>query len=132
MTQDVPSSSALVWSVRIAAVASVLSVLWQGFSASFVIVSQGSALGPHEAGAVVAHVVTGLLALAAAAHWWRTRGALWPAVVAVVVFVATFVEAALGHLFSLWAHVPLALLIMLGVGSVLVWAFAPARRAVRT
>src|ERR1700733_14186677 len=95
-------SSAVVGGVRVVAVLAVLSILWQGFSASNVIVSGDPALGPHEAGAVVAHVVTGLLALVVAVHWWTTRRAVWPTVVSVVVFVATFVEASLGHKRTLW------------------------------
>lgn len=114
----------VVGGVRVAAVLAALSILWQGFSASSVIVSGDPALGPHETGAVVVHVATGLLAVAAAAHWWATRRAVWPAVVSVVIFAATFVEASLGHGRTLWVHVPLALLIMLGVGAVVLWAFS--------
>ena len=118
-----PSTMA-VWGVRAAAVLAVLSILWQGYSASGVIVSGDPALGPHEIGAVVAHVVTGLLALVTAVHWWATRGPIWPTVVSVVVFAVTFVEASLGHKRSLWLHVPLALLLMFGVAAVACWAFS--------
>ena len=59
---------------------------------------------------------------------WRTaRGSLAPAVVAVVVFVASFVQAALGDDETMWAHVPGALLLMLGSAAVLVWAWLPTR-----
>jgi hypothetical protein len=118
------AASTIVWAVRAAAVLAVLSILWQGFSASNVIIGGDPALGPHEAGAVVAHVVTGLLAAAVVAHWWVARGAVWPAVTAVVVFAATFVEASLGHKRTLAVHVPLALLIIGGVVAVLGWAFS--------
>ena len=110
--------------MRVTAVLAALSILWQGYSASTVIVDGGAALGPHEIGAVVAHVTTGLLALAAALHWWTTRGPMWPVAVSAVMFVATFVEASLGHERTLWVHVPLALLITMGTAAVLVRAFA--------
>ena len=113
----------VLWLVRITAILAVLSILWQGYSASAVIVAGDPALGPHEAGAVVAHVVTGLLALAAVGHWWLARKPLWPAVTAVVVFAVTFLEASLGHKRSLFIHVPLALLLVAGTAAVLVWAW---------
>ncbi len=113
--------------VRVAAVLAALSILWQGYSASNVIVDGGAALGPHEIGAIVAHVTTGLLALAAAVHWRATRGPVWPAAVSAVVFVATFAEASLGHERTLWVHVPLALLITMGTATVLVREFARTR-----
>ena len=127
-TEQVSASTTaptVVWGVRATAVLAVLSILWQGYSASGVIVAGDPALGPHEAGAVVAHIVTGLLAAAAVAHWWMSRSAVWPAAVAAVVFALTFVEASLGHKRTLWVHVPLALLLITGVAAVLVWAFLP-------
>ena len=125
MSRSAPTPSpVVVGGVRVAAVLAVLSILWQGYSASSVINVGDPALGPHETGAVIAHVVTGLLAIATAVHWWTTRRAVWPVVASVVVFAATFVEASLGHKRSLWVHVPLAMLIMLGVGAVMFWAFS--------
>jgi hypothetical protein len=120
------SARTILLAARAAAVLAVLSILWQGYSASRVIVAGGAALGPHEVGAVVAHVTTGLLALAVALHWWTTRGPVWPAAVAAAVFAATFVEASLGHEVTLWAHVPLAMLITIGTTAVFgrVWAAA--------
>ena len=64
--QRTASISSAVWAVRASAVLAMLSILWQGFSASYVIPAGGAALGPHEIGAVVAHVTTGLLAFIAA------------------------------------------------------------------
>lgn len=120
---DTRSNLATLWALRAAAVISVLSILYQGFSASGVIVAGDPALGPHETGAIVAHVVTGLMAAAAAVHWRATRGPVWPTLLAVIVFGVTFLEASLGHKGSLWVHVPLALLIILATGAVLFWSF---------
>jgi heme A synthase len=44
-------------------------------------------------------------------------------VLAAVVFVGTIVQAALGDDATLYLHVPLALVLMLGSGTVLVWSF---------
>lgn len=135
MARSATARPTAAWGLRATAVLAVLSILWQGYSASNVINAGDAALGPHEAGAIAAHIVTGLFAVAAVAHWWVTRVRLWPAVTAVVVFAVTFLEASLGHGRTLWAHVPLALLLIGGTTAVLVWAFssgattaAPARR----
>jgi hypothetical protein len=42
-----------------------------------------------------------------------------------VVFLASFVQAALGDDETMWAHVPGALLLMLGSAALLVWAWLP-------
>ena len=60
-----------------------------------------------------------------------TRGPLWPAVLGAVVFVASFAQAALGDDETMWAHVPGALLLMLGSAVVLVWAWRPGPAATR-
>ncbi len=117
------SSTITLWALRTMAVFAALSVLYQAFSASAVIVAGDAALDAHETGAVVLHVFTGLLAVAAAAQWRATRGPVWPAVLAVVLFAATFLEASLGHKRTLWAHVPLAMLIVGATTTILVWVF---------
>jgi hypothetical protein len=122
------SASIILPVLRTVAVLAVLSILWQGYSASNVIVTGDAALGPHEIGAVVAHVATGLLALCTALLWWTSRGPVWPTALSAVVFVATFVEASLGHGRTLWIHVPLALLITMGTVAVVYRAFAHSAR----
>jgi hypothetical protein len=83
----------------------------------------------HEGGAIAVHVLTGLTAIIAFLQWRRVGGALWPTVLAAAVFAASFVQAALGHDETLWAHVPGALLLMLGSAAVLVQALCAGRRA---
>jgi len=48
-------------------------------------------------------------------------------VLGLVVFLASFVQAALGDEETMWAHVPGALLLMLGSTALLVWAWLPKR-----
>lgn len=111
--------------VRAAAVLTVLELLWQFATA-------GQMVGPvqdrgtrelHESGALVLHLLTALLAVAAI--WlWRSRGApAWPAVLSVVVFALSFVQAYLGDEETLWLHVPGALILTLGSVWVLAWSF---------
>jgi hypothetical protein len=59
-----------------------------------------------------------------------TRGPFWPAVLAVVLFAATFREALLGHKRTLWVHVLLAMVIVGATATILFWAFSRRRRCV--
>ncbi|MCO7218659.1 hypothetical protein [Klenkia sp. PcliD-1-E] len=120
-----PGTATPLLALRVAAAATVVVLAWQ-------FVTAGELIGPggsddlHAAGAIALHVVS--LAAAAAALWLRQRtsGPLWPSVVAVAVFAAGFVQAALGSSGEMAAHVPGAL--VLTVGSVWVLAWSLARR----
>jgi hypothetical protein len=124
------STATALRAVQAAAALTVLELLWQFATA-------GRMVGPlqdrgahelHETGAVVLHVLTGLLTLAAI--WlWRTRGGpAWPAVLSAVVFVLSFVQAYLGDDETLWLHVPGALVLSVGSIWVLAWSFTPGAR----
>jgi hypothetical protein len=115
--------------LRWLALLSTLSVLCQGITAGEVLMKNHTALEFHEAGAIVLHVLCGLAAIAAGLHWRASRGSLWPTVLAVVVFVATFVQAEFGHGRTLYIHVPLALFILLGTTWLTAWAWLSNRSA---
>jgi hypothetical protein len=117
----------LTTALRATSVLAVLVVLWQGATAGGVLMHGRTSFELHETGAVVLHVVTGLAAVAAFLLWRAARTPLWPTVVAVLVFAASFLQAALGHDETMWAHVPGALLLMLGSAAVLVWSLTPVR-----
>ncbi|NMO88532.1 hypothetical protein [Actinomycetospora sp. TBRC 11914] len=118
--------------VQALAVLTVLELAWQ-FATAGEMVGRSHSRGAHElhsAGAIVLHVLTGLLTIAAVAYW-RGRGApLWPAVLAAVVFVLTFVQAYLGDDETLYLHVPGALVLTVGSVWVLAWSFTPGARVV--
>ncbi|MGR6967263.1 hypothetical protein ACU610_22665 [Geodermatophilus sp. URMC 61] len=107
--------------VQAAAVLSVLVLFWQFFSAGRMLVGE-DATGGHGAGAIALHVTTGLLLAAAVLHGRRTR-VWWPAALAAAVFVLTFVQAALGSSGSIVTHVPLALVVTVGVVWLAAWSF---------
>ena len=115
--------SGALWALRITAVSATVEVLYQGLTAGQILVQNQSALELHGGGAIVLHVLTGLTAIAAGLYRRATRGPWWPAVLSAVVFVATFVEALYGHAPTLYVHVPLALLLVIGITSVAVWSF---------
>jgi hypothetical protein len=107
--------------VQAAAVLSVLVLFWQFLSAGRMLVGE-EATGGHGAGAIALHVTTGLLLAATVLHGRRTR-VWWPPALAAAVFVLTFVQAALGSSGSLTTHVPLALVLTVGVVWLAAWSF---------
>ncbi|SDG34393.1 hypothetical protein [Klenkia brasiliensis] len=118
-----PGTATPLLALRVAAAATVLVLAWQ-------FVTAGQLLGGaasddlHAVGAIALHVVA--LAAAAAALWLRQRtaGPLWPSVVAVAVFAASFVQAALGSSHQMAAHVPGALVLTVGSVWVLAWSLS--------
>jgi hypothetical protein len=116
--------------VQAAAVLTVLELFLQFITAGDMIgpVPEHAARELHETGAIVLHVVTGLLTIAAI--WlWRSRGAAaWPAVLSGVLFVLSFVQAYLGDDETLYLHVPGALGLTVGSVWVLAWSFSRGAR----
>jgi hypothetical protein len=110
--------------VQAAAVLSVLVLAWQFFTAGQV-VTQATGPGAHGSGAIALHVATGLLLLATALYGRHTR-VWWPAALSGVTFLLTFLQAWLGSHGMIAAHVPVALLVTIGVVWVTAWAFWPA------
>ena len=111
---------------RIAALASVAALLWQ-FVTAGQMVTGNDITGLHGIGAAALHVTTGLTVVAAFLHWRRTRSGQSVLVGAAVVFVLTFVQAALGGAGNVAAHVPGALVVTVGAVWLAVWALRPAR-----
>jgi hypothetical protein len=107
--------------IQTAAVLSLLGLLWQ-FATAGRLISGAQVAGVHGAGAIALHVTTGLLAVATLLHA-RAGGARWPVVVAVLVFICTFVQAALGDAGVMAAHVPGALVLTVGTVWLTAWAF---------
>lgn len=114
--------------VQVTAVLAVLVLAWQFLTAGQLL-PQGGPVELHGGGAIVLHVVTGLLALAAILRARAARGPWWPAVLAAVVFVLTFVQAWFGEHGILAVHVPVAMLLTVGVVWVTAWSFTPAARS---
>ena len=117
----VPGLRSTIRPVQAAAALSLLVLLWQFLSAGQLL-SGADALGGHGIGAIVLHVATGLLLLTTALHGRRTR-VWWPTALAGVVFLLTFVQAALGSSGAMATHVPLAMVLTVGTVWLAVWAF---------
>jgi cytochrome bd-type quinol oxidase subunit 2 len=114
-------SATTIRAVQVAAVLSVLTLLWQ-FSTAGRYLSQGTGYDLHKYGALAVHGATLLLVAATFLHA-RAGGPRWPVVVSALVFACTFVQAAVGHAQNLSAHVPGALVLTVGTVWVTSWAF---------
>jgi hypothetical protein len=122
------TASGLLRAVQVLAVLSVLNLICQFVTAGQLLPRGGrAALGLHSTGAVVLHVVTGLLAVALILYARSERGPWWPAVLAVVVFVLSFVQAYFGDHGVLAVHVPGALVLTVGIVWLTAWSFTPSR-----
>lgn len=121
------TSTGLLRSVQILSALSVLSVLFQYVTAGQLF-PDGGPEKIHAAGAIVLHIITGLAAIAAVLWARQDRSQLKLAVLAVVVFGATFVQAATGGRMSLWIHVPGAMILAAGV----VWLLLASLRRTAT
>jgi hypothetical protein len=126
MTRTQPPPTAVrsaggVRAVQATAVLSVLALLWL-FATAGRVLSGSDAIGAHGAGAIALHVTTFLLLTATLLHA-RAGGPRWPVAVSAAVFVATFVQAAVGDAGILAAHVPGALVLTVGTTWVTAWAF---------
>jgi hypothetical protein len=118
----------LLRAVQVTAVLAVLNLILQYVTAGQILPRGGPAIGTHATGAIVLHVVTGVLALAAILYARAQRGPWWPPVVAVLVFVCSFVQAYFGEEGNLKVHVPGAMVLTVGIVWLTAWSFT---RAVR-
>ena len=118
---------AVLYTLQAVSVLSVLSLAWQ-FGTAGGMLGGGGTEQLHGIGSIVVHVLTGLLTLAAIAYWRPMGGPLWPAVVSVLVFAASFVQAAYGARDGLIVHVPGAMVLTVGVVWVTAWSFMHVRR----
>lgn len=110
--------------LQVSAGLAVVNVLVQFLTAGQLITS-GEAGQAHSTGAIVLHVFSGLAAIAAVVLWRQGRASVGLAVLAVVVFAYTFVQAALGDYGSVAVHVPGAMLLTAGVVWLLVASLRP-------
>jgi hypothetical protein len=126
-----PGSSAVtaLRGVQVLAALSLLNLVCQYVTAGQILPRGGhTALGIHSTGAVVLHVVTGLLTVAAILYGRAHRGPWWPAVLAGLLFVLSFVQAYYGDHTNLAIHIPGALVLTVGIVWITAWSFT---RAVR-
>jgi hypothetical protein len=108
-------------------VLSLLNVLFQ-FVTAGQLFPRGGPEELHSAGAITLHVFSGLAAIAAVVLWRKGAAPVALPVLAVVVFLAGIVQAAIGGRDTLWIHVPGAMVLTAGVVWLTVWVFRPGLR----
>lgn len=120
------TAPAVLTALRAAAVLTVVSLLVQFLTAGGFVGQQGGegAEAAHSVGAIVLHVLSGLTVVAAALTW-RAGAALWPTVVAALVFVLSFVQAYVGSNGPPSVHIPGAMVLTVGAVLVAAWSFTP-------
>lgn len=115
--------------VRTLAVLTVLVLAFQ-FVTAGQLLPRGGPVALHGGGAIVLHVVLGLLVIAAVLLARASGGPWWPTVLAVAVFLLSFAQAYAGEHGVLALHVPCAMLLTLGTVWLAAWSFTtPAVRA---
>lgn len=120
------------WALRVTVTVLAALFVLQGFTGGDYLVGNEAAMDLHEPGATTIHVVSGLQTLIAALLWGAARGPLWPTVLSALVFGLSFVQAEIGGGDTLDYHLPLAMLLLIAVSWVLVWAWLqPARGVAR-
>ena len=120
--------TALVRVLQGATVLTALNVLLQFITAGQLF-PDGGPEELHAAGALSLHVFSGVAALAAIALWRKGHTTVVLPVLAVVVFLATIAQAAVGGRDTLWVHVPGAMVLTAGVVWLLVTVLRPLPRA---
>lgn len=114
--------------LQVLAVLSLLSLAFQFVTAGELVSHPNASPDIHGAGAIILHIITGLTTVAAAVHWRKRRTSLWPTAIAALVFVLSFVQAAIGDSGAMWAHVPGALVLTVGAVWVAAWSFGRSAR----
>jgi hypothetical protein len=129
MTRPSPTETATTAGVgalralRVVATLSVLFIIVQGVTAGEILSRSKVAVSLHYDGAFVVHALTALTAIAAFLVMRQRGGPWWPTVVSLVIFVVTFVQAAVGNAGILSVHVPLAMVLLVGAVLVMGWSF---------
>ena len=100
-----------------------VSALGLLFTSAGVLVQDGTSLDVHSSAAIALHVLTGVLALVLGWRAWATRRGRWAAVVALVLFGATFAQASLGGSSTLAFHIGVALVLTVLCTWLAAWTF---------
>jgi hypothetical protein len=126
-TESATATSTAAKALRVVSTLAVVFIVLQGVTAGEILSRSKVALSLHFDGAIVVHVFTGLTVIAAFLVMRQGSAPRWPTVLAVIVFIVGFVQAAVGEAGILTIHIPLALLLLVGAVTVMLWSFWPTR-----
>jgi hypothetical protein len=117
----------LVQGLRVTAVLTVLNLAYQFITAGQLFGANPPG-GLHAFGALTLHLFSGLAAIATVLLWRRGGVPAWLAALAIVSFLLTFVQAALGGYDTLAVHIPGAMVLTATAVWLTVASFGPAVR----
>jgi hypothetical protein len=117
--------------LQITAVLCTLELLFQGTTAGEILNGSEAVVSVHGGGAIVFHVLSLLMLIAAFLLWRATGGHVWTVVISAAVFVIGLAQAYVGDRGVLSVHVPLAIALTLATAWVLAWSFLTGRTARR-
>ena len=113
--------------LQVTAILCTLAILFQSATAGQVLSRSRGALAVHATGAIVFHVLSALMVVAAVFLWRQPRGSVWPVVISALVFVLGVVQGYIGDQGTLSVHVPLGMALAVGTVWVLAWSFLAGR-----
>ncbi len=124
--------SATLWVLRSVLTLHALGAVAQPLLAGRYLAGDFDALAVHAANAGLL-ILTAMSAIAAGIlYWLGGRGAGWPALLLVVLFIAEIAQTAFGALRVLAVHIPLGVGIVAAAVVLAAWSYRPSARRARS
>lgn len=101
-----------------------LAILVVLFVSAGLLVRDSSGLDVHGIGAIGLHIASGLLAVSLVCNTWFNKTGVVPAVLSVILFGLTFLQATLGTLMTVPFHVAGALVLTVMATWLTAWTFS--------
>ncbi|OLT11068.1 hypothetical protein BJF78_27825 [Pseudonocardia sp. CNS-139] len=117
---------ASLWTLRITLTAFTAAVLAQPVLAGLFLDGDVDAITAHGLNATFLNLGTLVLVGVTPAYAFGGRGARWPVLASVVLFLAVTLQAVAGYARWLWLHVPLGVGIVAGCVLLTIWVWTPA------
>jgi hypothetical protein len=122
----VPKPRVTLWLLRVVLTVQAVAAVAQPVIAGRYLSGDFDALAIHAAVAGLMMLATIAAFVAAVLYWVVGRGAGWPALTLVALFVAVIAQMALGAIRVLAIHIPLGVAIVAIAVALAVWSFRPA------
>jgi hypothetical protein len=126
-----PIPRVTLWLLRAALTVQAAAAVAQPVLAGRYLSGDFDALAIHGGVAGVVLLTTIAAFAAAVLYWLASRGAGWPALALVALFVAVVTQIAVGALRILAIHIPLGVTVVAIAVVLAVWSFRPAARRTR-
>jgi hypothetical protein len=130
--QRAPARAGTAWVLRVCLTLAALAVALQPLLIGFYLDGNFDLLGVHSANGIGLVLLMWLPFLASVLHWLAGRGPWWPAIVTLLLALATPIQLGMGFARFLGVHVALGVTLVAGTCGVAVWSWGRGpRRASR-